>query len=264
MSISLKCGRLIALIDEEQPIFLNTGEKCCKKCSQSCLLKKCCKKCLRLEQTRTSISVQGQISQTPNPNTREIIYVAGPSGSGKSTYIANYAKNYKLMFPKNDIFLFSRKNEDDVLDEIGLNRIIIDESLIEYPIVTEDLSNSLVIFDDIDTISDPKIKQAVYKIKDDICEIGRSMNIYCAVVSHLINGNDRKTTRVILNELHTFTFFPSSGSAYQIKYALKNYFGLDNKQIDKLLKIPSRWITLSKIYPQYCMYEHGVFMLSNI
>jgi hypothetical protein len=269
-SFSLSVGRPIALISGGQfdgmIIRVKTGEEgpCCRKHSMKCVRKACCHRCSCYDEDLGNMfSVDGTLSQVPNVNTREIIYVAGPSGSGKSSYVSSYVKNYKKVFPGNEVYIFSRKDSDPVFDTLGINRIIIDQSLVEEPIETKDLENSLVIFDDIDTVQDDKVKKAIYKLKDDILEIGRSMHIYCAVTSHLVNGNDRKTTRTILNELSTFTFFPKSGSLYQIKYCLKQYFGMNTKQIEMITRIPSRWITISKTYPQYIMHEHGVLFLPD-
>ena len=68
----------------------------------------------------------------------------------------------------------------------------------------------LCIFDDIDVISDKKIREAVYDILNQVLEIGRRYKIHCVVTNHLpANGKD---TRRILNEAHTVTYFPHSSS----------------------------------------------------
>ena len=264
MSFAFGAGRPIALIKggkhDADILRIRTDEDtiCCMKHSVKCMKRLCCRKCpVGIEDLGKFFICDGSLTQIPNIETREIVYIAGPSGSGKSTYVSEYVKNYKSLFPDNECYIFSRKDSDPVFDTLGINRIVIDESLVEEPIETKDLENSLVIFDDIDTVQNDAVKKAIYKLKDDILEIGRSIKIYCAVTSHLINGNDRKTTRTILNELSTFTFFPKSGSTYQINYCLKNYFGMNPKQIASILSIPSRWITISKVYPQYIMHEHG-------
>jgi len=205
----------------------------------------------------------GKMVQIPNIETREIVYIAGPSGSGKSTYAGNYANYLKKIFPDKEVFLFSRKDSDPAFDSLKPNRIKIDNGLVENPIdLTQELSSgAIVIFDDVNTINDDKQKKAVDKLMADIMEVGRSYGIYIIITNHLVIPNEKKIARTIMNELHTMTVFPKSGSAQQITYALKTYFGLDKKQIEVILKIPSRWVTISKSYPQYVICENGVFLL---
>lgn len=258
-------------------IHIDTGDnKCCGGCSDKCTSrKKCCGGCKMCCSSKGAglikrneigneftIEDEGKMMHIPNIDTREVPFIAGPSGSGKSTYAANYIKMFKKIFPKNDIFVFSRLAEDPVIDALDPTRIIIDESLIENPIdATSELSEgSLVLFDDIDTVQDKKLKDAISKLKNDILEIGRHSNIYCVNTSHLINSNDKKDARTMMNECHSLTVFPKSGSAYQIKYALKNYFGLSPQQIQEILDLPSRWVTLFKSYPQCVLHEKGCYI----
>jgi hypothetical protein len=60
------------------------------------------------------------------------------------------------MFKEDEIYLFSSINHDRVLDRHDPTRIILDNDLLTDPIEPEELENSLVIFDDTDTIRDSK------------------------------------------------------------------------------------------------------------
>lgn len=203
----------------------------------------------------------GEIIPVPKVDGRECLYICGPSGSGKSTYISQYVERWKKIYPKKDIVLFSRVSEDEPIDKLKPLRIKIDENLIDMPIEPEELADSLVIFDDTDTIPEKNLRDAMISLKDDLLEIGRHHNIYVVISSHLINNY--KESRKILNECHQMTVFPSSGSAYPIKYCLKNNFGMDKKQIQRLMKLPSRWVTIFKHFPQTVMYSKGAYLLSN-
>jgi hypothetical protein len=204
----------------------------------------------------------GRILAVPNINTREINYVAGPSGSGKSTWASKYINLYLKMFPECDFLILSRLNEDKVLDKLNPIRIN-PEELLDAPIdIHEHMQDGdIVLFDDTDTIQDGDVKKVISKIKNDILETGRHKNIMCVITSHLINGNDRKDCRTILNECHNLTVFPRAGGAYQITYALKNYWGLPKKQIEEILQLPSRWVTISKLAPQYVLHEKGAYLI---
>jgi hypothetical protein len=201
----------------------------------------------------------GEILPIPNPDGRECLYIAGPSGSGKSTYIGKYAKAWKKLFPQGDVIVFSRVLEDKALDQLNPMRIEINDDLIENPIEPSELRDCLVIFDDTDTIPDKDLKEAINNLKDDLLETGRHENVYVVISSHLINKN--KESRVVLNECHQIIVFPSSGSAYPIRYCLKQYFGLENADISKIMKLPSRWVCVHKNYPTSIMHSKGAYLL---
>ena len=61
--------------------------------------------------------------------------------------------------------------------------------------------------------------------------------------------------------MQSLTVFPKSGSSQQIRYCLKQYYGLNNKQINAILSLPSRWITIYKNYPMCVLYEKGAFVI---
>ena len=259
-----------------------SNEDCgCSKCdSRKCIKKPCCKYCPYIEDSESEsysnsesesqsedisnelIIDDGKLVPIPNIETREVVYIAGPSGSGKSTYASLYLENYKKLFPDNDIIIFSRKSKDPVLDRLKPSRFVIDESILTDPIdITQDLTEgACVLFDDTNTFQDDRIKKAVSKLMNDILEVGRSLNVYCVVTSHLVNPNERKDARTIWNEAHTVTIFPKAGNRYAMKYALKNYCGFDDSEANEILKLPSRWVTIGKQYPIYVMHENGAYI----
>lgn len=209
---------------------------------------------------------EGKLVPLPSMDPRSVIYIAGPSGSGKSTMASLQAEKYRKMYPGNQVYIFSRLDTDPAYDgkfNPPIIRMKIDNNLITKPIdVAKQLKGGcLVIFDDIDTIQEDKLKKAVLKLQGDILEIGRHNNIYIICCCHLINSNDKKFSRTILNEATSITVFPKSGSTYQIGYMLKNYFGLGKKQIEELLAMDTRWITLFKGYPQAVCTETSCFLL---
>ena len=194
----------------------------------------------------------------PDPDTeREILYITGASGSGKSTYTKNYCKKW-VKLKKKPIYLFSSLKEDESLDEIKPQRIILDERLVTEPIPVDDFAESLVIFDDIDVISDKKIREAVYSILNQILEVGRHHKIFCILTNHLpYSGKD---TRRILNEAHCVVWFPFSGSGVGMKRLLCDYLGLDKTIIKKTKSLKSRWCCLFKNYPQVLMTEKNIWL----
>jgi hypothetical protein len=196
---------------------------------------------------------------------RDIAYIAGPSGSGKSTFAVMLIKRFLKVYPEKDFFLFSRTDykTDPAFNGMKVNQVTINESLIKEPIdITKELTGGcIVLFDDCNTIQDDKVKKAVDKLLADILEVGRKLGIWTVITNHLVIPNEKKIARTVLNELYSLTVFPKSGSVQQISYVLKQYFGLDKKQIEKIIKLPSRWVTIHKNYPMYVIYEHGVYLL---
>ena len=195
----------------------------------------------------------------PKIDTRECIYVSGPSGSGKSTYVSKYALNYKKLFPDNPIYLISRLGSDEVLDDIeDLHRIPITEDITDYEVKSDELEDSLVIFDDVDTFQNKKVKEFVYNLIDDLLQTGRHANTYICVTSHLLTNSHK--TRIILNECHSVTLFPGRSTRHSLDYILTKYFGLKKSQVGKLCQYHSRWITVYK-NPPMCLYEKGCVLL---
>ena len=189
---------------------------------------------------------------------REIIYITGPSGSGKSTYTRMFLEEYKKKYKDREIYMFSSLNEDPSLDKIKPKRLKIDDSLWKAPLEAEDLKDSVCIFDDIDVISERKIKEAVYNILNKVLEIGRHFNITCIITNHLpTNGRD---TRRILNEAHAYVYFPHSAGG-KIKYLLQEYLDIDKKMIKYFKKCNSRWCCIFKNFPQAYMLEHEIGMM---
>ena len=203
--------------------------------------------------------ISGKVLVVPNPKTRDVGYISGPSGSGKSTWIGNYMEVYKKQHPDNDIFVFSKVGSDEAFDDLDPTRIEINEELVEDPITPNELNNSLVVFDDVDTLSDKKIKGAVQHLRNDLLQIGRHDNVYVLNTSHqLMNYSE---TRTQLSESHFVVFFPNAGSGYHIERFLKVYVGVSKEVKDKIMSLPSRWVMVYMHAPRYVVYESGIFLI---
>jgi len=209
------------------------------------------------------VSVEdGKFQQLPSDKVR-VLYIAGPSGAGKSTYISEYAKIYKKLYPGSRIILFSRIADDPAFDDLCYKQIELTDDLVENPLQLEEvIPGSLVIFDDIDTVSNKKLLKSLLNFQSQVLELGRHKDIKCLITSHLINKGPQ--TKTIMNEMQSFTFFPQSGAARQIRYALEQYVGMKYKEITKMMKTNSRWITILRNYPQILLSEHKCMFLSEL
>ena len=215
------------------------------------------------EFTQLTLPDEGKFQQIPDTTkNRDILYITAPSGAGKSTYTLKYLQEYKKKYKQNEIYLFSALTEDETIDQLkDIKRIKVDETLVSDPIDIKEFEHSCVVFDDIDVISNKHVREAVYKVLNQILELGRHHYITCIITNHLAtNGKD---TRRILNECGSITYFPSSGSVKGINYLLETYVGMDKKDILKAKKTKSRWITVFKHYPQVVMGEKNLWLLSE-
>ncbi len=201
----------------------------------------------------------GKFVPLPPVNDSSRIYTAGPTGSGKSTFSSSYIKELKKKHKKMDIFIFSKLEKDDVLDTLKPVRIKIDESIIDNPIELKELKNSICVFDDIDSFTSNKLRDAVAKLRSEVLSEGRHHNISAICTNHQLC--DYQKTRNLLLECSLVTFFPKSGGAYGITRFLSHYAGLGKNEIKKILNLPSRWVSVYKQFPMYCLYESGCFLL---
>ncbi len=257
-------GEIIYLKTED-----DTKNICCGKCSKKCIKRKCCRDCTRnLEDDSLGKDfelIDGTIQPLMNIDERSVNYIAGPAGSGKSFYSAQLIKLYQKIYPEKELFIFSRTNakNDPSLAQLKGSQVEIGEKLLDNPIDIEKqlTGGCILLFDDCGTIQNDKLKKIIEKLMADIMEVGRKMGITIIITNHLVIPNEKKFARTVLNEAQMITFFPRSGSSQQIRYALKTYFGLTTKQIDDILALNSRWVTVSKNYPMFVLYDKGGFLL---
>jgi hypothetical protein len=277
--LSLNKGRPIAIVKNgrynNQIVHLfDPHSKCCEKCSDSCknTKNKCCKDCLggscgsggNLKDSKTEFTINdsGILQPLPNFNKPDRNYIAGPTDSGKSYYIKNLLLQLRKVYPEKPIHIFSDVDEDPELDNIPLiNKYKLDSDMIMKNgyIKPEKLSNSIVVFDDIDSIQNKEISKIISSLRDSLLRRGRHESISVIVTSHLLTNY--KDTRIILNESDFITLFPKAGNVYSLKYILEKYVGLSRDQIKKLLALNSRWVTIYKRYPNYIMYEKGIYLI---
>jgi hypothetical protein len=190
---------------------------------------------------------------------RSVFMVSGMSGSGKSYYTANLCKMYHEQYPDNKIFLFSNKKADPAFDVLEyIYRISIDDSLLEDKLTLDEIKNSLVLYDDVEFTANKQIDAELTRLSDLILQQGRSMKISFVYITH--QSNNYKATKNILNECHSVTIFPAMTTRYSLKYLLNNYFGFTKPVIEKICKLPSRWVNISKS-PPLVLHSKGCYLV---
>lgn len=189
---------------------------------------------------------------------RELIYIFGPSGSGKSYLTKKYVKEYKLLHPRNNVYLVSKIEGDESFD--GMEYIQIPLKLdILRSLETKSFQDSLVIFDDSDTISDKTVRGHVDNLKDLIAQEGRHYNTSCIITTHMATNYQK--TRILLNECQKFVIFPQASGKKQMRNMFVTYGGITSKKFEAIVQEPSRWCMLNNTYPNYLVFENKVELL---
>lgn len=206
-----------------------------------------------------------------DPERHQSFAVFGPSGSGKSYYISKLLEDYRAkekahnLEPK-DIFMFSRIGSDASFDEKKLKPFVrintgrgSEDSFKKYPPEPSNFNNSIVIFDDITTISNRFVRATVQDLSNKILETGRHDDITGFWTNHVIR--DKGNTKYIMNEATSLTFFPQSNLPAVLGY-FKGCVGFNAQQLDRLKEISkkSRFISLLRTRPQCILYEQGAWL----
>ena len=229
------------------------------------LIKKIRDKSSKIGKKEFKIHDDGILQPLPRFDKTERCYIAGQSESGKSYYIGQYLEQLIKVFKNKKIYVFSDVEQDPSIDDVfkgkkNMIRFSLDAELLDKdPIEPKLFKDSICVFDDIDSIQNPKILKYVQTLRDSILKRGRHENITCLITSHLLTNY--KDTRIILNECNNIVLFCRAGSTYSIKYFLQKYIGLDKNEIHKVLNLPSRWVSINKNANQYVLYEKGALII---
>ena len=204
-----------------------------------------------------------ELIPTPVPKKRQIWYICGPSGVGKSYLAVQIAKNYQKLYNDRKIFLVSKLEHDDTIDRIEGIIKLDHKDWVENPPDINKLKNSLIIFDDIDSIGGAEGK-ALDTFVDDIATMGRSHTenqggVSMIYISHAITSY--KKTRILLLESHFKILFPMATNPHSLYYIMSKYIGLKRDEIAKLKKIGGRFVAINCWYPNYMISKYSAKLL---
>jgi hypothetical protein len=207
---------------------------------------------------------EGKLHTCPQavPNQREMVLLMAPSGCGKSTWIGKYIDNYRAAFPDNEVHLFTSKKDPDPAFK-DLFPFDLEGFTEGDPLTPEDFRNSLVVFDDIESITPKATRDAVFALKKALSETGRSSNIYLCVSAHrAMRGQETKDD---LNEMDGLVVFPRRGTSYHNKRLLEVYGGLSRPQVKRVMEDTDNtrfaYVKVKGDIPAYCVTEKEVFLL---
>ena len=198
---------------------------------------------------------------------RLVMFVVGRNGCGKSTFIQKLLTNYLKVYKNRKILLFSTQEYDDKLDKVfkdKINRVDLGEEFINSPFSLDEIRNTICIFDDVDSIRDKKLKEALFKLRDDILKNGRSHtgdrneDIDIIITNHdVLGGHD---TATMIRESFFYVVFPKGSTSHAINTICKKYAGLKNDHIKRIINNPARCVVIHNTHPGFVLTEKEIFL----
>lgn len=198
------------------------------------------------------------IQLVPNSEQKQVyrLNLFGPPGCGKSTFLAKYFIEYNKMYPDRTIYMFSSKLTDEAFNDVdNLEYIELDELYNSGPLTQDDFKNCLVVFDDVNSIPDKKLKDIIHKTREQLLTVGRSNNIDICCTHH--KGKASTDSMMAIETGTHHIIFPRSNRAQNIGY-LKDKLQLDKKIIEELMNQKTRYIVISSVYPTYYITENKI------
>ena len=206
---------------------------------------------------------------------RMTMFIAGTPGAGKS-YLARQMID---QMPKSfDILLFTALEENDGnFDSLGKDR------LFKIKMIPEVLSNitlsairertkapqTILLFDDVDKIRDPKVQNLTFAIMNDALANGRGHekhdgkgDIHVICTSH--SANDYVKTKYTFENSNYVALFPGTTPPLQM-YRMFDKLGLEKKICSKMIKLARqqtiRSIIIHKVVPMYMIFGPYIMLL---
>lgn len=217
-------------------------------------------------------------------NKRYAFFVSGASGSGKTTTTANLIKIFLDYKPKTKIIYYTGCPEDDPLDNYlkkicNNNLIKITPKNIELDnqiILSVDMLHKrfdkmdgevLVIMDDIESISNKKIRNVLLQFQDEILERGRSHGKnyrHIHLVSIIHSTQNWNSTRKLLKEC-TFSVFNLRVVPTKTITNVMELFGYDKDIINLVLQMKKTGVGItffSQGFP-FLIFNNSSIILQN-
>lgn len=199
----------------------------------------------------------------PDKKQFESILIVGQSGSGKSTIALKYSYEYNYLFPDNEIYLISSLEKDATLDKNKRIVRIPIESFLQLEPTIDEFKNSLVIFDDWETLeySNKPLYKKICSLLTQIVSKGRHENIRSIIIKHKFQSSADKCGQLVVSEATHYVVYPRTCSKANLKLLLCTHGVLDTKQLNAVLKMPTRWIAYCKSLPNYIITENQIMIL---
>lgn len=192
-------------------------------------------------------------NQEKNQTTRMLAFAS--SGSGKSCYISKFMRQFNLFYPESSIYIFSTKDSDEAFSNIKNLEYIELDDLSESLTQNNFEEGSLIVFDDIDSISNRELKKNVLATQKQLLNVGRSKKLHIVSTVHKVRGGNE--TMAVINESNVNVLFTRSNKAANLSY-LKDKLGLEKSVYDDILNQKSRSVAIVTSYPNYWVSENTI------
>lgn len=208
-------------------------------------------------------------------NDRMTMFIAGTPGAGKS-YLAKQMIN---LLPNNfDILLFTALEEKDGnFDDLGKGRLF---KIKMTPDILGKISlaeirkrakspQTILLFDDVDKIRDPKVQNLTFSIMNDALANGRGHekhdgngDIHVICTSH--SANDYQKTKYTFENSNYVALFPGTTPPLQM-YRMFDKLGLDKELCLRMIKLARaqkiRSVIIHKVVPMYMIFGNKIMLL---
>lgn len=215
-------------------------------------------------------------------NQRSAVYISGCSGCGKSTFCAGLIDWYRILHknPLREVFLFTRGEQNDPAFKKYENDKILKThrgKKIEIPafnmfhverdfdliskITVKNLHDSIIIFDDWESISNKFQREFIYNMIKKILEESRKLSCDVVIITHgTLQG---KLTKPILFECDSYVVFPL-GTPKAYRSLTENYSELNKDEVNNIYSSLSKahdFFFYRKSFPQYYITPYEIKML---
>lgn len=174
------------------------------------------------------------------------VRINGTPGSGKSYFAGKLVRDsnkQKVLITSVENTSKMKKLYPDDIDKLMVYDLVKILENVKGNILDMDLSNKLLIFDDIQTYRlSPNQKKLFNAFKNEVSCNGRQYDIDMIFLDQDITSG--MATRTNINNTSAFVIFPGHGIWKQKEHLLKNYLYLSKEEIQKVKESKSRWIIL--------------------
>ncbi len=218
--------------------------------------------------------------QPPNELTHYHTTAFGPSGSAKSTSLADLMVNDPNSRKIEKVYMFSKvankdkawlpveKKYGDRYTAIDLSASGIngpeDDFMQKIPMTVEELSsNSYCVFDDCSSISNPDIRHSILSLMNELIQVGRHRQQHVMASNHRFA--EHGATRHLRGGSKNFIMASRTADRHLEFDLLRDQYGLpaaDRRNLMKKLRVKSRTVFISNVYPNYIIGGGVVRLLS--
>ena len=204
---------------------------------------------------------------THEPKTNYIVGVFGASGSGKSYSVCQLLLRDPALHTYERLVLIGSVGEDDpsyapLKDELFTKfNFINTKDITQSDLVVRDYAHCALIFDDIDSEANPKLRKAIQLFRDRCLQTARHFSIRIINTAHLFNSY--RETAKIRNSARWLFIFPRSipHTLVQILEKTYNFKKSAALHLTNLCKRDGRLTVIHKNAPTYLMTPKRLILL---